>query len=115
MVRNAFHRIKFTQITDTEFFNFCRDNMSKEAAESQENASGPGTQSGIGKIVEENMAKLSADIKTLALAVQTMHTDVSEFKRKAPPAGNDSSKASNPKKSQSDLENRTNPSTSGTQ
>ena len=89
--------------------------MSKEAAESQENVSGPGTQSGIAKIVEENMAKMSADIKTLALAVQTMRTDVSEFKRKAPPAGNDSSQASNPKKSQSDLENRTNPSTSGTQ
>ena len=53
--------------------------MSDGEAESQENASGPGN--GMAKMVEESLAKMSTNIKTLASAILTIRTDMKELKR----------------------------------
>ena len=62
--------------------------MSDEEAESQssqtQNEGGPGNQSGIAKLVKENFAMLTENMKMLVQAVQTLRTDVSQLKWKAP-------------------------------
>ena len=93
----------------TQIFLCYSDNMSDEEAESQssraQNEGGPGTQSGMAKMVKENFAMLTENMKTLSQAVQTLRTDVSQLKRKAPSSDNDSVQPSTSKQSRSESEN----------
>ena len=88
--------------------------MSTEAAESHENTSSPGT--GIPKTVAESLSKMTESIKTLAVAIRTIRSDVHDLKRKAPQAEDVSTEETAHKKRLSDGGNETAiPSTSGSQ
>ena len=85
--------------------------MSTEAESPAEKTKGPGTNTGMAKLMDENFAKISENIKTLAQAVQSIRSDVNELKRKKPPqCPEDNDISGNNKKSRSQAEQ---PSTSG--
>ena len=59
--------------------------MSTEAESQAEKTNGPETNTGMAKLMDENFAKISENIKTWAQAVQSIRSDVNELKRNEPP------------------------------